>query len=278
MSFISKEYIIFFIIVFFLYYSLAKSFKIQNLLILLASYFFYGWFNWKLLGLMLFTTIVAYTCALYIPQSRINNDKYAKWILVIGVGILLGVLGVFKYYNFFVVSLSTLLTKAHIPFNLDTIKIILPIGISFYTFQAISYIVDVYKGKIQPEKNFIDFAAFKAFFPQLVAGPIERADHLLVQFKKSRTLTSLKVKQAIWLLTYGFFIKVVIADNAALIVNYAFIDNQQFGWWVILGTSAFTLQIYTDFLGYSLIAKGSALLLGFELIWNFHFPYWAVSC
>jgi D-alanyl-lipoteichoic acid acyltransferase DltB (MBOAT superfamily) len=153
----------------------------------------------------------------------------------------------------------------------------LPLGISFMTFQGMAYVVDVYRGDHAAERDLIKFLGFKAFFPQLVAGPIERATNLLDQFDRPRTLDAEKVARAVWLLVYGYFLKVVVADSLAPIVDSLFVPTQPFGWSVVLGTIAFGLQIYADFSGYSLIAKGAALLLGFDLIWNFRFPYWAVS-
>jgi D-alanyl-lipoteichoic acid acyltransferase DltB (MBOAT superfamily) len=155
--------------------------------------------------------------------------------------------------------------------------IVLPLGISFMTFQGIAYVVDVYRNEHEAERDLIKFLGFKAFFPQLIAGPIERASNLLDQFSKERTLDTEKVRRAVWLLIYGYALKIGVADSMAPIVNSLFVPEQPFGWSVVLGTVAFGLQIYGDFCGYSLIAKGAALLLGFELVWNFRFPYWATS-
>ncbi|WP_375306544.1 MBOAT family O-acyltransferase [Bradyrhizobium sp. A11] len=187
------------------------------------------------------------------------------------------VLAIFKCFNFFVDSFATLAQRAGLRPNLPTLHIVLPLGISFITFQGIAYVVDVYRGRHVAERSLVKFLAFKAFFPQLVAGPIERASNLLDQFSKPRQFTADHAERALWLLIYGYAMKIVVADSLAVIVDTLFIPDQPFGWSVVLATIAFGIQIYADFNGYSLIAKGVALLFGFELIWNFRYPYWSVS-
>ncbi|WP_158646899.1 MBOAT family O-acyltransferase [Bradyrhizobium huanghuaihaiense] len=197
--------------------------------------------------------------------------------MFVAVAAAMVVLAIFKYFNFFVDSFGAIVHRAGLNPNLPTLRIVLPLGISFITFQGIAYVVDVYRGKHAAEKSLVKFLAFKAFFPQLVAGPIERASNLLDQFSAPRRFTSDHADRALWLLIYGYAMKVVVADNLAPIVDTLFIPEQPFGWSVVLATLAFGIQIYADFNGYSLIAKGIALLFGFELIWNFRYPYWSVS-
>jgi len=187
------------------------------------------------------------------------------------------ILAIFKYFNFFIDTFGAIGHRVHLNPHLPTLRIILPLGISFITFQGIAYVVDVYRGKHAAEKDLVRFLAFKAFFPQLVAGPIERASNLLDQFSAPRPFTSDHADRALWLLIYGYAMKVVVADSLAPIVDTLFIPDQPFGWSVVLATLAFGVQIYADFNGYSLIAKGIALLFGFELTWNFRYPYWASS-
>jgi D-alanyl-lipoteichoic acid acyltransferase DltB (MBOAT superfamily) len=274
MSFISTEFPVFLAVVFILYH-LSTSIHVQNLIILLASYVFYGFWDWRFIPLLLGISLANYFAAILIVRTA--NPTRKKTYLWVAVSISLAALAVFKYFNFFVVSAVTGAALFGLKMQLPVAQILLPLGISFMTFQGIAYIVDVWRGEHAAEYNLIRFLAFKAFFPQLVAGPIERAAHLLDQFSRPRTLNAGKVGRAVWLLVYGYFIKIVIADGMAAIVDSLFVTNQPFAWSVVLGTIAFGIQIYTDFCGYSLIAKGAALLFGFDLIWNFRFPYWAVS-
>lgn len=274
MSFVSYEFFVFLGIVFGLYYLFPKIWM-QNLLIVLASFVFYGFWDWRFLSLLLANALVSYLAAIFIERSE--SQKRRKIYLWTTAVIVLSALGFFKYFNFFidtgVVAARALGWQAHE----STLKIILPLGISFMTFQGLAYVIDVYRGQHAADKNLTRVLAFKSFFPQLVAGPIERAGHLLDQFKQRRVLTEEKVKRAIWLMIYGFAMKIVVADSMAPIVDSQFVTTQVFGWSVVLGTIAFGIQIYADFCGYSLIAKGVALLFGFDLIWNFRFPYWSVS-
>jgi D-alanyl-lipoteichoic acid acyltransferase DltB (MBOAT superfamily) len=189
----------------------------------------------------------------------------------------IAVLAVFKYFNFFSQSAAELMHVLGLRADFPTSHLVLPLGISFITFQGMAYVIDVWRGEHPAEHDLVRFLAFKAFFPQLIAGPIERASNLLDQFARKRKIDPDQIARAVWLLIYGYTIKLVIADGLAPIVDATFVPNQPFGWSVVLGTLDFGLQIYTDFWGYSLIAKGLALMMGFDLIWNFRFPYWATS-
>ncbi|MGL9618918.1 MBOAT family O-acyltransferase [Bradyrhizobium sp. U531] len=220
-------------------------------------------------------SIVNYGAAILIAASPREHTR--KILVSLAVAAAIVVLVIFKYFSFFVGSFAAIAQRAGLNPNLQTLHIILPLGISFITFQGIAYVVDVYRGKHAAERDVIKFLAFKAFFPQLVAGPIERAGNLLDQFSKPRQFTADHAERALWLLIYGYAMKIVVADSLAMIVDTLFIPDQPFGWSVVLGTIAFGIQIYADFNGYSLIAKGVALLFGFELTWNFRYPYWAVS-
>ncbi|MBF0340668.1 MAG: MBOAT family protein [Magnetococcales bacterium] len=273
MSFTESPFHIFFLVVFLSYHAMRNSKHSQNIIIIFSSYFFYGWWDWRFLALMMVSSLATYGCGLWIEKSRSRQTR--KKVLLSGVVMMLTILGFFKYYNFFISGLATILPfLAKDAFHLN---IVLPIGISFYTFQAIAYMIDVYRGQFPAERSLVCFTAFKAFFPQLVAGPIERADHLLVQFHQPRTLSVESVSRGIWLIIYGYFLKLSVGDTMARIAETAFIPDQPFGWWLLLGSLAFSIQIYADFHGYSLIAKGLALLLGFDLIFNFNYPYWSCS-
>ncbi|MDX2287565.1 MAG: MBOAT family O-acyltransferase [Hyphomicrobiaceae bacterium] len=272
MSFTEIAFFAFLPLVLALYHLFHDSLRIQNALIFVASLFFYGWWDWRFLSLFLLSIVVAYGVG-----RMIETSKHARVWLGAGIVVLVGILVTFKYANFFIDSFLVMLAQMGFSQSKFVLQIILPIGISFYTFQAIAYMVDVYRRDIRAERDFICFGAFIAFFPQLVAGPIERARDLLTQFHRRRTVTRRQVAEAIWLIVLGYFVKIGIADVLAPHVELAYSTRHASGWWVVLGTLAFALQIYGDFLGYSLIAKGVALLFGIELIWNFNFPYWATS-
>lgn len=274
MSFVSVEFPVFLIVVFTLYHS-SRSIAFQNFIILVSSYVFYGFWDWRFIPLLFGISIANYGTAILI--SKTTSVPHKRIYLWIAVSISLAALAIFKYFDFFVSSVGSGVAVFGVTMQVASAQIILPLGISFMTFQGIAYVVDVWRGEHEAERNIVRFLAFKAFFPQLVAGPIERARHLLDQFSRPRMLDSEKVLRAVWLLVYGYFIKIVVADGMAAIVDSLFVANQPFAWSVILGTIAFGIQIYADFCGYSLIAKGAALLFGFDLIWNFRFPYWAVS-
>ena len=273
MLFNSVEFLFFLPIVFFLYWFLFKNkLNLQNLFIVVASYLFYGWWDWRFLLLIVFSTLLDYVIGLKMITSK--TEKSRKLLLTISLITNLGLLFVFKYYHFFIDSFAIAfpyLTSSNSIFNLT---IILPVGISFYTFQTLSYNIDIYKHKLKPTSNFIAFAAFVSFFPQLVAGPIERATHLLPQFLKNRKFNYPQAVTGIQLIAWGFFKKLVIADNAAIIVNGIFNNYQtQTSTSLILGAILFAFQIYGDFSGYSDIAIGLSRLFGFDLMTNFKFPY-----
>ena len=278
MLFNSIDYLLFLPTVFILYwFLLKKSFKAQNFLILIASYIFYGLWDWRFLTLILFSTIVDYFVGQYIYHAI--NTKIRKVYLGISIFFNLGLLGFFKYFNFFIESWIDLLSLMEYQNNYNwTLKIILPVGISFYTFQTMSYSLDIYFKKLKPTDDFISFAAFVGFFPQLVAGPIERASNLLPQILKPRIFYYQKGLEGLRLILWGLFKKTVIADSLAWRVDYSFNNyNNLDGGSLLLGLVYFSLQIYCDFSGYSDIAIGSAKLLGIELISNFKFPYFSKS-
>jgi D-alanyl-lipoteichoic acid acyltransferase DltB (MBOAT superfamily) len=272
MSFVQTAFLIFLPITLFLFHACCGRARVQNWILLIASLTFYAWWDWRFLSWLLVSIGVAYAAGILIEMSRLRG-----WILAAAIAALLAILGYFKYANFFVDSFAAMLRAAGIPASPSTLTIILPLGISFYTFQAIAYIVDVYRGDIRAERDLVLFTTFKIFFPQLVAGPIERARHLLPQIRKPSPVDAEMVASAVWLMLLGYFMKIGIADVLAPNVELAFSATQPSGWWTLLGTYAFGLQIYGDFLGYSLIAKGVAKLFGIDLIWNFDFPYWSTT-
>ncbi len=276
MLFNSIEFLIFLPIVLILYwFVLNKTLKIQNLIILLSSYFFYGWWDYRFLSLILLSTLVDYFVGLYLPKQ--DSQKKQKLLLSCSVLVNLSLLGFFKYYNFFVDSWINLFSSFGYEINsVWTLYIILPVGISFYTFQTMSYTIDIYKKKLKPTKDFIAFASFVSFFPQLVAGPIERAANLLPQILKQRKFMYQQLVQGSRLILWGMFKKVVIADSLAPIVDNIFSNYQNFGGATLwLGAIYFAFQIYCDFSGYSDIAIGTSKLFGFELRSNFKFPYFS---
>ena len=276
MLFHSIEFLLFLPIVFVLYWFVFnKNIKHQNLLILVSSYFFYGWWDYRFLSLIILSTIVDYVIGLNISnQSSKKNQKILLWCSVL---FNLGVLGFFKYYNFFIESWIDLFRSIGYEINsVWTLNIILPVGISFYTFQTMSYTIDIFKGKLNPTKDFVSFAAFVSFFPQLVAGPIERATNLLPQILNKREFKYEQGVQGLKLIFWGLFKKVVIADTLAPVVNDIFENYQDFGGVTLwLGAIYFAFQIYCDFSGYSDIAIGTSKLFGFEVMSNFKFPYFS---
>ena len=275
MLFNSIDFAIFLPIVFLLYWFVAnKNLKIQNLLIVLASYIFYGWWDWRFLSLILFSTLVDYFVGVRLSKEK--NTSKRKILLWLSILVNLGFLGFFKYYNFFLDNFISAFSFFGTEINGNSLNIILPVGISFYTFQTLSYTIDVYKKKLKPAKNFISFAAFVSFFPQLVAGPIERATNLLPQFYKKRTFVYEKAVDGLRQILWGLFKKIVIADNCAQFANEIFNNSDDYsGSTLILGAIFFTFQIYGDFSGYSDIAIGTSRLFGFNLKQNFAFPYFS---
>lgn len=275
MLFNSIDFAIFLPIVFILYWFVTnKNLKLQNFLIVAASYFFYGWWDWRFLSLILFSTIVDY----FVGQGLSKQENKTKRKLLLWTSILvnLGFLGFFKYYNFFLDNFITTFSFFGSGIKANSLNIILPVGISFYTFQTLSYTIDVYKRKLEPTKDFIAFSAFVSFFPQLVAGPIERATNLLPQFRAKRTFDYNKAVDGMRQILWGLFKKIVIADNCAEYANLIFNNSSDYsGSTLVLGALFFTFQIYGDFSGYSDIAIGTARLFGFNLMQNFAFPYFS---
>jgi D-alanyl-lipoteichoic acid acyltransferase DltB (MBOAT superfamily) len=275
MLFNSIDFAIFLPIVFILYwFGTNKNLRLQNFLIVAASYLFYGWWDWRFLSLILFSTFVDYSVGLgLLKQENPTKRKILLWISIL---VNLGFLGFFKYYNFFLDNFKTAFLFFGIGLNANSLNIILPVGISFYTFQTLSYSIDVYKRKLEPTKDFIAFAAFVSFFPQLVAGPIERATHLLPQFYNKRTFDYSKAVDGLRQILWGLFKKIVIADNCAEFANQIFNNSADMnGSTLVLGALFFTFQIYGDFSGYSDIAIGTSRLFGFDLMRNFNFPYFS---
>ena len=275
MLFNTIDFAIFLPIVFILYWFVTnKSLKLQNLLIVVSSYVFYGWWDWRFLSLILFSTIVDYTVGQgLLKQENLTKRKVLLWTSIL---VNLGFLGFFKYYNFFLDNFITAFSFFGTEIQSNSLNIILPVGISFYTFQTLSYTIDVYKRKLEPTKDFIAFSAFVSFFPQLVAGPIERATNLLPQFYKKRTFDYSKAVDGMRQILWGLFKKIVIADNSARYANLIFNNSDDYsGSTLVLGALFFTFQIYGDFSGYSDIAIGTSRLFGFNLKQNFAFPYFS---
>ena len=275
MFFNSLHFAIFLPIVFILYWFVGnKSKTSQNFILLFASYYFYSCWNWHFLILLFFSTLLVYFSGLKIENSKTETTrKLWLWLSII---ISLGFLGVFKYYNFFVSSFSDLLQSVGLHSNLLLLKVILPVGISFYTFHGLSYIIDIYYKRIPSEKNFIDYSLFVSYFPLLVAGPIERATHLLPQLKAKREFKFEKAKEGIFQIVWGLVKKVVIADTCSIYANVIFDHyNSMNSLSLILGTIYFAFQIYGDFSGYSDIALGTSKLFGIDLLKNFNYPYFS---
>jgi alginate O-acetyltransferase complex protein AlgI len=276
MLFNSIEFLLFLPTIFILYWFVFnKNLKYQNSLILVSSYVFYGWWDYRFLSLIFLSTIVDYVIGLNISNQ--SSKKKQKLLLWVSILFNLSVLGFFKYYNFFVDSWVELFSSVGYEIkSVWTLNIILPVGISFYTFQTMSYTIDIYRKKLEPTKDFISFASFVSFFPQLVAGPIERASNLLPQILKKREFQYEQGIQGLRLILWGMFKKVVIADSLAPIVDDIFSNYQDFGGGTLwLGAIYFAFQIYCDFSGYSDIAIGTSKLFGFELMSNFKFPYFS---
>lgn len=275
MLFNSLEFFIFLPLVFIGYWLLQKQkLSIQNTLLLLSSYYFYSCWDWRFLFLLMFSTGLDYLAGLMMQKSKTETNRKFWFWLTISVNI--GFLGVFKYFNFFVDSFADLLQGFGFEAHFWTLNIILPVGISFYTFHGLSYVIDVYKKRIEPEHNFVDYALFVSYFPLLVAGPIERATHLLPQLKRKRKFEYTQAIQGIKQIIWGLFKKVVVADNCAFYANQIFNNANEYSagelW---LGSILFAFQIYGDFSGYSDIALGTSKLFGIDLLRNFNFPYFS---
>jgi alginate O-acetyltransferase complex protein AlgI len=275
MLFNSLGYALFLPLVFALYWFVKKEgIKLQNRILLFSSYFFYACWDYKFLGLLIFSTLLDYITGIKMYNSRTKLEKkFWFWLSII---INLSFLGVFKYFNFFVGSFSELLASAGLQINTWSLQIILPVGISFYTFHGLSYVIDIYKDKIKPEINIVDYSLFVSFFPLLVAGPIERATHLLPQLKRIREFKASTGYDGLRQILWGLFKKIVIADNCAIYSDLIFNNSSEYsGSTLVLGAILFAFQIYGDFSGYSDIALGSARLFGIELLKNFSYPYFS---
>lgn len=275
MLFNSLDFAIFLPVVFLLYWFTAnRNIKIQNFFIVVASYVFYGWWDWRFLSLIAFSSTVDFLVGL--GFSKTDDPRKRKLLVLLSICVNLGFLGFFKYYNFFLDNLVEAFTIFGNPINPRGLNIVLPVGISFYTLQALSYTIDVYRRKLEPTKDVFAFFAFVCFFPQLVAGPIERATQLLPQFYVKRKFEYAKAVDGMRQMLWGLFKKIVIADNCAIYVNDIFANyNYYSGVTLIMGGILFAFQIYCDFSGYSDIAIGSARLFGFNLMRNFAFPYFS---
>ncbi len=271
MLFNSLAFIVFLVVA----YALCRVLphKFQNLWLLACSYFFYGAWDWRFLGLILLSTLIDYYIGLGIGASA--NPRRRKRLVTLSVVANLALLGVFKYTGFFLDSLTDLTRLFGIELNPFTLEVVLPVGFSFYTFQTLSYTIDVYRGRMEPTRNFFDLALFVAFFPQLVAGPIERAVNLIPQIQKPRAMDSVAMGSGSWLILWGLFKKAVIADHCLPLVEAVFASEATpTGAEVLMASYAFGFYAYCDFSGYSDIARGTARVLGFDLMVNFNLPYY----
>ncbi len=275
MLFNSLGFALFFPVVFFLYWFVARNnLKAQNFILLVSSYFFYACWDYRFLFLLVFSTFLDYYTGIKIHEAGSRASK-RLWLLI-SVVVNLGFLGFFKYYNFFVGSFAEVMNSVGFKPDIWTLNIILPVGISFYTFHGMSYVFDIYNNKVVPRKNFVNYSVFVSYFPLLVAGPIERATHLLPQVESPRHFDYSKAVDGMRQILWGFFKKIVIADNCATYVNMIFDNYQdQTGSTLVLGALFFAFQIYGDFSGYSDIALGTSRLLGIELLRNFAYPYFS---
>ncbi len=272
MLFNSIEFAVFLPIVVGIYYSLEK--RLQNLFLVAAGFFFYGWWDWQFCGLLAFSILLDYNCALGLRR----DPGRAKSYLALSLAGNLGVLGLFKYFDFFAASFAGLLSSLGVSADPPLLDVILPVGISFYTFQTLAYTIDVYRGKIEPSRDLTVVALYVSFFPQLVAGPIERPGRLLGQFEKARLVDASKIASGCFLILLGLFKKIAIADAVAHRVNVVFGGAADASWVVLLeGAWLFSFQIYCDFSGYSDIARGAARLFGIDLMRNFNQPYLATD-
>ena len=274
MLFNSIEFLIFLPVVFLLYWFVFnRNLKLQNFFLLVISYVFYGWWDWRFLLLIFFTSMCSYVFGLQIDKNKRWKRRFYSGL---NIAINIGVLGFFKYFDFFIESFIEAFSLVGIHLHARTLAIVLPVGISFYTFQALSYTIDVYNRKVTPTQDIIAFFAYVSFFPQLVAGPIERATHFLPQFFKKRNFNYTQAVDGMRQILWGFFKKVVVADNCATYVDYIFENHEILpASSLIIGGIYFAFQIYGDFSGYSDIAIGTARLFGFNLMRNFNYPYFS---
>jgi D-alanyl-lipoteichoic acid acyltransferase DltB (MBOAT superfamily) len=275
MLFNSDEFLKFFALFITVYCLARHKVWVRNSVIVVASYIFYSAWSYQFAGLLLFTSLLDYTVARLMNGTAATGRRRA--LLVTSIVLNLGVLGTFKYFGFFRDSFELLLNSLGMDARWKSLDIVLPVGISFYTFQSMSYVVDVYRRQMPATRNLVQFLAYVSFFPQLVAGPIERGQHLLPQFGSTRRITPTDLNVGIWLIVWGMFKKVVIADNLAPLVELVYRHPALSGPMIVLSTIAFALQIYCDFSGYSDIARGLARLLGFDLMLNFNLPFFAAS-
>ncbi|HYT76668.1 MAG TPA: MBOAT family O-acyltransferase [Vicinamibacterales bacterium] len=282
MVFNSLQFLWFFLIVYGVYRILPavlpahRAHRSQNWLLLIASYYFYAAWDYRFVTLLAASTIVDYTCGRVL--GRMTDRRRRRAVMWVSIGFNLAMLGFFKYFNFFAANLQALFGALGWQVDFVTLRVLLPIGISFYTFVTMSYVIDVYRRHIHPTRDFVDFAVFVSYFPHLVAGPILRATALLPQIARPRRISGDQIRDGLWLIAWGFFQKIVVADNLAPLASHVFApEAHPTGINVLLGTYAFAFQIYGDFAGYSNIARGTSKLMGIELIENFRFPYLVVT-
>jgi len=275
MLFNSIDFAVFLPVVFILYWFVfQRNLRMQNLFLVVASYVFYGWWDWRFLSLIMFSSAVDYLVGRNLAKTE--NQKGRMLLLLVSIIVNLGFLGFFKYFNFFAESFADAFTLLGASIEPTRLNIILPVGISFYTFQTLSYTIDVYRERLEPTRDIVSFFAFVSFFPQLVAGPIERATNLLPQFYCRRKFDYGNAVDGMRQILWGLFKKIVIADNAAVYVNDIFSNYTDYsGSTLLLGVIFFSFQIYGDFSGYSDIAIGTARLFGFSLMQNFNYPYFS---
>jgi len=273
MLFNSFGFVLFFLCIYVLYWFItSKKLHTQNLLLLFSGYYFYSCWDWRFVFLLMLSTIIDFSFGLLIYNAR----RRRKFLLWLSISNNLIILGFFKYYNFFITNIKSVLLFAGFHINPWLIDIILPVGISFYTFHGMSYVFDIYNQKTKPTKNFVEYAVFVCFFPLLVAGPIERATHLLPQIQTKRKFSYQQSLEGLRLILWGYFLKVVIADQLSVLVTDIFKNYKIYsGSTLLLGAVYFSIQIYGDFCGYTNIAIGVAKLLGFELLSNFKYPYFS---
>lgn len=271
----SIPFLIFFLIVFILYYSLfRKNRSSQNWLILISSYVFYGYANWRIVPLLLMATLIFYVLGIAIKNEK--SEKKASWLTTLGVVLGVGLLVYFKYFNFFIESFSTALNEIGLHSNIGTFNIILPLGISFFTFKLISYLVEISRGKIEPTKDLIAFSGYIAFFPTILSGPIDRPNIFLPQLQKKRTFDYNMVVDGLRQILWGLFLKMVIADHLSGGINEVWTDiPNQSSLVLFIAAILYSIQLYTDFSGYSHIAIGVGKLLGFRITKNFNYPFFS---
>lgn len=275
MLFNSLSFFVFYILLLPIYWKIHQNIRARNILLLIGSYYFYGSWDWRFLSLIIISTLVDFYCG---KKIRISNNKIRNRYLFISLLVNLGILGTFKYFDFFISSFIDFLNSFGMQANYYSLNIILPVGISFYTFQTLSYTIDIYYRKMEPSTNLLNFATFVAFFPQLVAGPIERAKALLPQIEGKIRFNYKQFREGGILILWGLVKKVLIADRLAVYVDVVFADPSNFtGYQCIIAILFFAVQIYCDFSGYSDIARGLAKTLGIELMINFNVPYFSTS-